>query len=303
MTEWWQKARLDRLRTTDGDARGRHIGSLLEAAGKLDRAGIAKVLELQKVRGLRFGEAALRLRLITADDLRAAVGEQYAAPAGVPDTERLSPELIVARQPLHPRSEQLRALRTRLTIRWSSLGVKRRTLAIVSPSARDGRSYIAANLAVLFGHLGWRTLLIDADLRAPRQFEIFNVPGRVGLSAVLSGRASDDALIRLPAFGSLSILPAGPSPPNPQELLLRPAFAGFLNAMERQFDVILLDTSAALDSADVHAAAQCAGSAMILARADHTRLDAAVGLACELRAAGVTVLGGALNAIATDAAV
>src|SRR6185436_9716186 len=118
-----------------------------------------------------------------------------------------------------PRAEELRGLRTQLMIRWAKAGVQHRVLAIVSPGAGEGRSYVAANLAVAFSQLGERTLLIDADLRRPRQHHIFNVSDRIGLSAVLSGRAGRSAVAPVPEFGALSLLTAGARPPNPQELL------------------------------------------------------------------------------------
>src|SRR5258706_15677072 len=90
---------------------------------------------------------------------------------------------VVAYEPFHPRAEELRALRTQLLMRWSNAGARHRALAIASPGAREGRSYVAANLAVVFSQLGERTLLVDADLRTPRQHRIFNVPDRIGLSA------------------------------------------------------------------------------------------------------------------------
>src|SRR5213592_2290785 len=174
-------------------------------------------MQLQQTNGLRFGEAALRLGLITEDDLRCAVAKQYDLPHLLPGNESISKELVVAYEPFHPRAEELRALRTQLLMRWSKAGVRHRVLAIVSPGPGEGRSYVAANLAAGFSQLGERTLLIDADLRAPRQHRIFDVPDRIGLSAILSGRADRSAVVPVPQFSTLSLLPAGAPPPNPQE--------------------------------------------------------------------------------------
>src|SRR5437899_2081539 len=206
----------------------RRIGNILAEEGKLGAEGIERVMQLQQTNGLRFGEAALRLGLITEDDLRCAVAKQYDLPHLVPGSESISRELVVAYEPFHPRAEELRALRTQLLIRWSKAGVKQRVLAIVSPGPGEGRSYVAANLAVAFSQVGERALLIAADLRTPRQHRLFNVPDRIGLSAVLSGRADRGAVVPVSEFGSLSLLPAGACPPNPQELLLRPSFAALL---------------------------------------------------------------------------
>src|SRR6266851_10132407 len=215
------------------------LGSILVEVGKLAPGDIERVLERQRIEEIRFGEAALRLGLITADDLRWAVAKQYDFPHMLPGNERISSELVVAYEPFHPRAEELRALRTQLLIRWSNAGIRRRMLAIVSPGSGEGRSYVAANLAVVFSQLGERTLLIDADLRAPRQHRIFNVPDRIGLSAVLSGRADRSALLPVPGFGALTLLPAGALPPNPQELLSRQALPALLHELRTEFDVIL----------------------------------------------------------------
>src|SRR5438874_2520459 len=135
----------------------------------------------------------------------------------------------------------------------------------------------------------------EADLRPPRQFEIFNIPDRSGLSAVLSGRAGREAAVPVPAFGPLSVLPAGAPPPNPQELLLRPSLAAFLEAAENEYDLILIDTPPAQENADAQCVAFRAGSVLVLARTNHTRVDDAAGLIRDLGDAGALVVGTVLN--------
>jgi len=274
----------------------RRIGSLLAEAGKLDARDIERVMDLQQKEGLRFGEAARRLGLITEDDLRGALANQYDLPRLLPGDERINSELVVANDPFHPRAEELWALRTQLLIRWSNREARHRALAIVSPGSREGRSYVAANLAVVFSQLGERTLLIDADLRAPRQHRIFNIPDRIGLSAVLSGRADRGAVVPLPEFGTLSVLPAGAPPPNPQELLSRPALAALLSELGTEFDVILLDTPPAKRYADAQSVAFRAGSVMLLARKDHTRVADTASVMRELGDTGVRIIGTVFNA-------
>src|SRR5712671_8014009 len=274
----------------------RRIGSILAEDGKLSVEHIEQVMELQQTNGLRFGEAALRLGLITEDDLRCAVARQYDLPHLLPGNESISGELVVAYEPFHPRAEELRALRTQLLMRWSNAGVRHRMLVIASPGAREGRSYVAANLAVVFSQLGERTLLIDADLRAPRQHQIFNIPDRIGLSAVLCGRADRGAVVPVPEFGTLSLLPAGACPPNPQELLLKPAFATLLEELRTEFDVILFDTPPAKFYADAQSLAFRAGSVMMLARKDHTRFADTAGVIRELSDTGARIVGTVFNA-------
>ncbi len=275
--------------------RDHRIGAILAESGKLDGEAIDRILKLQRARGLRFGEAALRLRLVTPEDLRFAVSKQYDFPCLPPGNESISRELVVACEPFHPRAEQLRALRTQLQIRWSNSGNRRRMLVVASPGSGEGRSYVAANLAVAFAQLGLRTLLIDADLREPRQHRIFSIPNEAGLSAMLLGR-DDRAMTPIPVLGRLCVMPAGVTPPNPQELLLRPALAGLLDRLESQFDVVLLDSSPARDSADAQSIAFRAGDVLVLARKDHTRGDDTAGVVREFNDAGARVVGTVLNA-------
>ncbi len=274
----------------------RRIGTLLAEAGKLGARDIEQVMDLQQREGLRFGEAAHRLGLITENDLQGALAKQYDFPRLLPGNERINSELVVASDPFHPRAEELWALRTQLLIRWSDREAGHRALAIVSPGSREGRSYVAANLAVVFSQLGERTLLIDADLRAPRQHRIFNIPDRIGLSAVLSGRADRGAVVPVPEFGTLSVLPAGAPPPNPQELLSRHALTVLLNELGTEFDVILLDTPPAKLYADAQNVAFRAGSVMLLARKNHTRVADTTSVVRELGDTGVRIVGSVFNA-------
>lgn len=273
----------------------RRIGSILVEQGKLSPRDIERLLEAQQREGSRFGAAALRAGLITEDDLRSALAKQYDYPHLLPGTGGVSTEIVVAYEPLHPRAEELRALRTQLMIRWSNARVRHRVLAIASPGSGEGRSYVAASLAVVFSQLGERTLLIDADLRAPRQHRIFDIPDRIGLSAVLSGRADSGAVVPVSKFGTLSLLPAGAPPPNPQELLSHRALATLLEELRTEFDVILFDTPPAKRYADAQSIAFRAGSAMVLARKDRTRLADAAGVVRELSDTGTCIVGTVLN--------
>ena len=199
----------------------RNIGSILIEEGKLTESDTRRIVDLQRTEGLRFGEAAIWLGLITDQDLQLALARQYDFPQLPSGDATVSPELVAAYVPFHRRVEELRALRTQLLIRWFNSTHQRRVLAIVSPETAEGRTYVSANLAIVFSQLGERTLLIDADLRSPRQHRLFNVPDRVGLSTVLSGRVDYSAIVPVPGFAGLSLLPAGAPPPNPQELLSR----------------------------------------------------------------------------------
>jgi receptor protein-tyrosine kinase len=155
-------------------------------------------------------------------------------------------------------------------------------------------------LAVVFSQLGERTLLIDADLRHPRQHEIFMLDNGTGLSTVLSERSRDEAIVRITDLVGLFVLPAGPTPPNPLELLSRPLFDDFMTRMRSTFDVVILDTSSLSDGEDGAMVAIRAGAAIAVAQATQTRVADFNDLVQGLMNAGVSVVGSVLNEVVAD---
>src|SRR5688500_13667091 len=246
--------------------KGRHIGAILIDEGKLTASDAEQVLARQRELGWRFGEAAIELNLITDADLRQALAKQYEFPYLVSGPEGVSKELIAAWDPFNPVVEELRGVRTQLLIRWFNPEGGRRTLVITSPCAREGRSFVAANLAVVFSQMGMRTLLVDADFRAPRQQSIFNISDRFGLSSALSGRSDLSAAAPVAGLTGLAVLAAGPLPPNPLELLSRGSFAALLSKAQSEFDVILIDTPPVAGYAGACASTFRAGGALVVAR-------------------------------------
>jgi chain length determinant protein tyrosine kinase EpsG len=281
---------------TASRASGRHIGAILMDEGKLSASDAEQVLKRQRELGWRFGEAAIELNLITDSDLRQALAKQYEFPYLIGGPEGVSKELIAAWDPFHPVVEELRSVRTQLLIRWFNPGAGRRTLAITSPCAREGRSFIAANLAVVFSQLGQRTLLIDADFRAPRQQTIFNVSDRFGLSSVLSGRSDLSAASPVTGLTGLAVMPAGPLPPNPLELLSRGAFAALLSKAQAEYDVIIIDTPPVTEYSDAPAITFRVGDALLISRKDHTRLADTERAMRELSDASARIVGSLMNA-------
>jgi receptor protein-tyrosine kinase len=274
----------------------RQIGAILMDEGKLTASDAEQVLARQRELGWRFGEAAIELNLITDSDLRQALAKQYEFPYLVSGPDGVSKELIAAWDPFHPVVEELRAARTQLLIRWYNPEAGRRTLAITSPGAREGRSFVAANLAVTFSQLGQRTLLVDADFRAPRQQSIFNIPDRFGLSSVLSGRADLSAAAPVTGITGLSVMPAGPLPPNPLELLSRGSFAALLGRAQSEYDVILVDTPPVNDYADAQSITYRTGDALLLSRKDQTRLNDTERAVRQLSDASARIVGTLMNA-------
>ena len=265
------------------------MGVLLLESGKITPDGAERVLRMQKELGIRFGEAALRLGLVTEGDIQLVLARQFDYPYLLKGESNLSPNLVAAFEPFSPQVEQLRAVRSQLMLRWFARG--RRALAVVGVDPGDGVSMFAANLAVVFSQLGEQTLLVDANLRKPRQQEVFDLKGRRGLSDLLAGRADMDVVARVPSFLDLSVLQAGTLPPNPQELLSREAFRTLNAQLEARYDIVLYDVPPFSSGVDALAVAARAGGVLLVTRKHHTRLSNISRMAEQLSQAGAEVVG------------
>ena len=265
------------------------IGGLLLASGKLSPENAERVLRLQQEEGIRFGEAAQRLGLISEADIQQVLARQFDYPYLTPGDGNLSPQLVAAYHPFSPQVEVLRAVRSQLMLRWFGRGRKALAVAAVEPG--DGGSLFAANLAVVFSQLGEQTLLVDANLRTPRQQDIFGIKQRAGLSDVLAGRAETDVVEKVDQLVDLSVLVSGTLPPNPQELLARPAFAGLNLQFESRYDVVLYDTPACVLGSDTLALASRVGGVLLVARKNRTSLAAISACVDQLQHAGIAVVG------------
>jgi protein-tyrosine kinase len=275
--------------------RGRAIGAILVEQGRLTAQDVDDIQRFANAQGMRFGEAAVQMKRITEHDIELALAHQYNYPilarggqGGVGD------DVIAAHQPQSETVEPLRALRSQLILRWFNTAT-RKVFAVTSAERGEGRSWLAANLATMFAQLGERTLLIDADMRHPRQHRLFNIDNSVGLSALLTGRAGREIARRIHPQLRLYVLPAGIIPPNPQELLARPVFDVILEHFAAQFGLVIIDTPAVSDTADAQILAANAGSALMVARRNHTQ-QAKLAAAMEiLTDTGVHVIGSVLN--------
>lgn len=277
-----------------GDS-GRSIGAILIDNGRLSPEAAERILKLQKDKGLRFGDAAIQLGLVSAADIEQALSHQYDYPY-LSSSSQVSDTLVAAFKPFSPVVEQLRALRSQLMLRWFGSAAANKTLAVVSPESSEGRSFVAANLAVVFSQLGERTLLIDADLRQPVQHQFFGLNNKQGLSSVLAGRSTrEEAAMRIPDLMNLTVLPAGPQAPNPLELLSRPQFSALLAQCGDDFDIVIVDTPPAAPTADAQTICARTRGALIVTRRDISRAASLRRMTLSLQQDGVHLVGTLLN--------
>ncbi len=275
--------------------RSRAFGAILVEQGRLNPADAEEIQRFAGANGLRFGDAAIQLKLLTQEDIDFALAQQYNYPIlSRGGANGVSDDVVAGFMPQNDMVEPLRVLRSQLAHRWFN-DVGHKALAITSPGRGEGRSWLAANLATVFAQIGERTLLIDADMRHPRQHSLFNLNNSVGLSALLTGRAGKEAACRIHPQLRLFVLPAGIQPPNPQELLGRPVFDLVLERFTDQFDVIIIDTPAASESSDAQIVARRAGGAIMLARRGVSRQSQLTGATQNMVQTGVNVIGTVFN--------
>ena len=277
----------------------RSIGDILAELRSLSADQVEKVLAHQREKGVRFGEAAVALGLASKDDVIFALAQQFDYPYAPEEQRKLQGDLVALNEPFSARAESFRALRSQLMMRLftgaDGMGAPARALAVISPDTGDGKTYTASNLAVTLAQLGGRTLLVDADMRSPRVHEVFQLGNQAGLSSILSGRADKQVIQQVAAIPSLFVLPVGTTPPNPQELVERPAFGMLLRELVAKFDHVVVDTPAAVHGADAAVIAAKCGAAIVIARKNVSRSAALRELVASLAGAPVKLAGVVFN--------
>lgn len=279
--------------TTRALAKSGQIGRLLYENGKLSADDIDRVAKLQEERGVRFGEAAVALRLVTADDVKMALAEQFSYPVAPLSNTDLDRSLIAALRPQSRRVEALRGLRSELMLRYFDEPDKRILPLVGIDGAGEGGTLVA-NLAIVFSQLGARTLLMDCNLREPSLHRLFGLPNRHGLSDILASRANFRPQLCSP-LESLWLLNAGTSAPNPQELLSHKRYRSLTAKLAEQFDVVLVNTPSLGTSLDAQLVANRAGAALLLAKEHVTPLRRLDTASRRLQDVGVNVLGVTLS--------
>jgi protein-tyrosine kinase len=279
----------------DAIVHDRLLGSILQEMRDLTPEQLDAIAQYQRARRIRFGEAAIALGYVSEQDVLNALSQQFHYFVAGNDGGLLTDELVVATQPFSQQAEAIRTIRSQLLMRVFTGGGLNAALAVVSPDSGDGKTFFSANLAVALAQLGGRTLLLDADVRGPRQHALFGLTNDAGLSSLLSGRARENIIQQVPTLPSLYVLPAGNVPPNPLELLERPAFGLLLQELRSKFDHVVVDTPAAIFGADAAVVAVRCGAALVVARKDRSHLQALRGLVDGLLASKAQLAGVIMN--------
>ncbi|WP_214825765.1 CpsD/CapB family tyrosine-protein kinase [Exiguobacterium algae] len=201
--------------------------------------------------------------------------------------------LITLTNPQSPISEQYRTIRTNL--QFTALGEKLQTIVVTSASPGEGKSTTASNLAVVYAQLGKRVLLIDCDMRKPTVHFTFQLPARFGLSTVLAKRVTFDRSVQSTQVSKLHLLPAGPIPPNPSELLASDMMTEILEDVKKHYDLIILDAPPLMQVADSRILASQADGTILVVSSDNSNRDYVVKAKEQLVMSGAHMLGVVMN--------
>lgn len=282
---------MKRNRGKEADAQNNdRLGEILIKSGKLNSATLNQTLNYARQHNLRLGEAAVKLKFISAGDLDKAIAEQFDFHYLQEGDSGYSKSLIAAFDPFSKKGQALRHLRLQLTRKWQAQEPK--TLAIVAARKGEGCSYLAANLAVIYSQTGHRTLLIDANMASPKQHELFGISNEIGLSTALARRCTFGAPVKkLKSFRNLCLMPAGATPPNPGELLSRTEFAEIVPKLSQLFDMIIIDTPPASENQGAEIISGVCGKALAVMRRNSTSMNDASATLQLVRSSGADIVG------------
>jgi succinoglycan biosynthesis transport protein ExoP len=225
--------------------------------------------------GIAVLRTNLDTRVRTAEQIEAVARRPYLGGIFVdPDAQKRP--LIVHADPRSPRSEAFRRLRT--SLQFVGLGDAGRSFVVTSSGPGEGKSYVAANLAIALAETGASVVLVDADLRRPRVADYLGIEGNAGLTDLLIGRAEIADVLQPWGEQALSVLPSGRIPPNPSEMLGSAAMRATVEHLERNFDYVVIDAPPVLLVADAAVLSAVAGILFVAAAGKVRKADVVAAL-------------------------
>jgi polysaccharide biosynthesis transport protein len=251
--------------------------------------------------GLAFLLEFLDRTLKNAEDVNATVGAPFLGVIPVVDevakeaTDESVRErdLYVFRHPTSRAAECCRSIRT--NILFSSADRPMKTITISSPRPREGKTTSTIYLGSIIAQGGARILLVDTDLRRPRLHKSLGVSRATGLTNLIMNEVTIDDVVKTTDIPNLYVLPCGPTPPNPAELLLTKRFREILGQLQERFDFILLDSPPLLAVTDAVILSRLSDGVVLIAQAGKTIADDARNAAGQLRDVDAPILGVILN--------
>ncbi|WP_054023191.1 CpsD/CapB family tyrosine-protein kinase [Bacillus sp. FJAT-28004] len=203
--------------------------------------------------------------------------------------------LITELNPKSPISEGYRMLRT--NIEFSTINQKLQIIMVTSSKPSEGKSTTCANMAVAFAQANKKVLLIDADLRKPSQHHIFGKSNRSGLTTALLNQLKLEDIIQFTNTDNLSIIQAGPTPPNPSELLSSLQMADLLKTARERYDMVIIDTPPIMSVTDAQIVATQSDGVVLVIDSGKVKKDIALKAKASLEHVKANLIGVVLNKI------
>ena len=206
--------------------------------------------------------------------------------------------LITLNNPKSPISEAYRTLRT--NIQFSSIDHDIRCIMVTSASPGEGKSTTTANLAVTYAQSDKQVLVIDSDLRKPTMHHTFSVSNRMGISNILTGQSSSKDVIIETGIPNLFLLPSGPIPPNPSEMLASKRMKDLIAELLHHFDYIIIDTPPALAVTDAQIVSTLCDGVLLVIDSESVKSGPALKAKSNLDHVQARILGVVLNNMDRD---
>jgi capsular exopolysaccharide synthesis family protein len=264
---------------------------------------LALLLGLVAGTGLAFFFEYLDNTIKLPEDIQKYLREPYLGPVpamtldGNPQGSE-KPELVTLHSPKSTASEAYRGIRTSLL--FSSADKPPQVVLVSSAAPQEGKTSTALNLAITMAQTGGKVILLDCDMRKPSLHKVFGLPRDKGMSSILVGNCEvKDALLNTPV-PNLDIIPCGPIPPNPSEILGSPRMARLLELLRKSYSRVIIDTPPVTAVTDAAVIGRLVDGAVVVVRAGATPREIVRNGLIQLKAVNSPILGVVLNGVDMD---
>jgi len=245
--------------------------------------------------GLAFLLEYMDTTIKTSEDLERTVNAPFLGiiPSFTADEETQPDELFTYRYPKSSVTESCRSIRTNIS--FSTAGKELRRLLVTSAGPQEGKSTAVINLGIIFAQGGKRVLIVDSDLRRPRLHRAFKVSRKRGLTDLIMGEASEDDVIVSTEVPGVDLIPCGPIPPNPSELLGTEIMLQLGERLADRYDLVLFDSPPVVAVTDAVVMSKIVDGVVLIAKAGKTTSEIISKAARQLEDVGASILGTVLN--------
>lgn len=263
---------------------------------------LAMIVGLVTGMGLAFFFEYLDNTIKVPDDIKRHLNIPYLGPVpaiameenGQPDGE-IRPEIVTIHSPKSTASEAYRGIRT--SILFSSAETEPQVILVSSAGPQEGKTITSTNLAVAMAQSGNKVVMLDCDMRRPKVHKIFGMSKDQGMSNILVGNKDLNGIIIPTQVPNLDVIPSGPIPPNPSEILGSTRMTKLIEDLKKDYSRIIIDSPPITAVTDAVVLSKCVDGVVIVVRANDTAREIVKNGVNQLQAVGAHVLGAVLNGV------